>query len=153
LSIDQKEMNRRLVRLAESPRLRIWRQDYETLSRPECVFLLVWELEAEVNNGGFQQYFCNTSGRYAPQAAGALRDIGAAKMAAIVDEAVTAVGRDRLARDDAQRRLGINALPAHIKTRLAALDEQFFGYPDNLTALLYAYVSRHQDQIGTLSTS
>lgn len=152
MSIDAREMNRRLVRLAESPELRIWHQDYESLSRPERVFQSVWELEAEVNNGGFKQYFWNSSGRYAPQASGALRNIGAVKIAAIVDDAIKAIGGDPPWRDDVQRRLHVDAMPQAAKARLSALDKQFFAYPENLTALLYAYVSRHRDQIGVPPT-
>src|SRR5689334_24380735 len=45
-------MNRRLIRLAESPDIRFWRVDYDQLSAPERVFGAIWELESEVNNGG-----------------------------------------------------------------------------------------------------
>ena len=57
MKIDRNEMNRRLIRLAESPNIRFWRVDYDQLSFPERVFVLIWELESEVNNGGFHQYF------------------------------------------------------------------------------------------------
>lgn len=56
------QMNQRLLRLAESPNSRFWRVNYEALSRAEQIFLMIWELEAEVNNGGFHQYFSNSSG-------------------------------------------------------------------------------------------
>ena len=32
---------------------------WSELSEPERAFVAVWELEAEVNNGGFSQYFFN----------------------------------------------------------------------------------------------
>src|ERR1041385_8223768 len=54
--IDRSEINRRLVRLAESPNIRFWRVAYDQLSLPERVFGLIWEFESEVNNGGFLQY-------------------------------------------------------------------------------------------------
>jgi hypothetical protein len=52
MAIDGREMNRRLIKLSESSTSRFWRLDYGDLSPPERVFLLVWELESEVNNGG-----------------------------------------------------------------------------------------------------
>jgi hypothetical protein len=32
--------------------------------------------------------------------------------------------------------------------RLEALDESFFLYPENLTTLLYLYVTQHRDEVG-----
>jgi hypothetical protein len=52
MTIDNREMNRRLIRLSENPTSRFWRLDYKDLSIPERVFLVIWELESEVNNGG-----------------------------------------------------------------------------------------------------
>ena len=77
MTIDDREMNRRLIRLSESPTSRFWRLDYKDLSIPERVFLVIWELESEVNNGGFQQYFYNSSGALAPHVVSALKAIGA----------------------------------------------------------------------------
>jgi hypothetical protein len=34
--------------------------------------------------------------------------------------------------------------------RLEPLDQEFFSYPYNLTDLLFAYVSEHPDEFGTL---
>src|SRR5215472_12379335 len=77
MTIDHREMNRRLIKLSESPTSRFWRLDYKDLSAPERVFLVIWELESEVNNGGFQQYFHNSSGALAPHAVDALKTLGA----------------------------------------------------------------------------
>jgi uncharacterized protein DUF4375 len=66
MTIDKQEMNRRLIKLSESPSSRFWRVEYQDLSTPERVFLLIWEFESEVNNGGFYQYFHNSSGAGAP---------------------------------------------------------------------------------------
>jgi uncharacterized protein DUF4375 len=34
--------------------------------------------------------------------------------------------------------------------KLKSLDEEFFSYPHNLTDLLFAYVSKHPEEFGTL---
>jgi hypothetical protein len=52
MTIDTREMNRRLIQLCANPTSRFWRLDYKDLSIPERVFLVIWELESEVNNGG-----------------------------------------------------------------------------------------------------
>jgi hypothetical protein len=142
------DKNHRLVKLAGSPAIRCWRVDYEKLSVPERIFQTVWELEAEVNNGGFERYFSNSSGRLAPFAAAALQAIGAARMAAIVDEAIAVVGREISWADDRERQERVLGLSDADREKLSALDGRFFAYPDSLTALLYAYVLAHRDEIG-----
>lgn len=148
MTIDTNEMNRRLIALAESPAGRFWRVDYAALSVPERTFRSVWELEAEVNNGGFEQYFSNSSGRLAPQAPAALRAIGAVQMATIVDEAIAALGADFPWLDDEERQERATDLPPETVEQIEALEQRFFSYPDDLTALLYAYVGSHRDDIG-----
>ncbi len=89
---DPVDMNRALIVLSESSAARFWKDPYASLSRPEQVFLAVWELEAEVNNGSFHQYFGNSSGDNASQVVGALQEIRAMEMASIVQRAVSVFG-------------------------------------------------------------
>src|SRR5512139_1031136 len=69
---------------------------FSALSPNEQVFLLVWSLEAEVNNGGFHQLFFNSTGDRFAEIADALRTIGAVQMAAIVDRATNVLGTQSL---------------------------------------------------------
>jgi Domain of unknown function (DUF4375) len=151
MTIDENEMNRRLIKLAQSPSSRFWRIDYGALSPPERVFRVVWELEAEVNNGGFRQYFLNTSGSLVPDTADALRAIGAATMSEIVEQAVEAVGHDISWSNDGARKAVLSALAPGTVAKLGEFDQAFFTYPDNLTALLYKYVSDHREEINVPS--
>ena len=91
MTTDTKEIKQRLIRLAESPKARFWRLEYGALSVPERIFRAVWELEAQVNNGGFHQYFWNSSGSLVPDVVNALRAIGAAQMASVVERAIDAL--------------------------------------------------------------
>jgi hypothetical protein len=61
------------------------------LTNEERVVLMVSALEEEVNNGGFDQFFRNSSGRFAPQIADSLRRIRCSKMARIAQRAVSAI--------------------------------------------------------------
>ena len=45
----------------------------KALSPGERVFLYVWNLEAEVNNGGFEQFYLNSAGDNAIETPVALR--------------------------------------------------------------------------------
>src|SRR5690349_10093080 len=148
MTIDLAEMNGRLLMLAESPSARFWRVDFDALSAPERVFRAVWELEAEVNNGGFHQYFFNSSGQFAPFALGALRAVGASQTAGMLQRAISVIGTDVQWSNDAARQERLVALPDAAVAELDDLDRAFLGYPDNLTALLYNYVCAHRAEFG-----
>ncbi|MGD0401109.1 MAG: DMP19 family protein [Syntrophobacteraceae bacterium] len=145
---DTREMNRRLIRLAEGSEVRFWRVNYDALSVPERFFRAIWELEAEVNNGGFHQYFSNSSGRLVPDVIDALHAIGAIQMANIVGRAIEAVGPDVSWSDDTARQARMDDLSPEIVEALNDLGQAFYAYPDNLTALLYRYVVAHKGEIG-----
>ena len=77
------DMNRILIGLSESDRTKFGKEDFSAQSIPQKVFSSIWALEAEVNNGGFSQYFFNSSGETAEFVAEALDTIGASNTAAM----------------------------------------------------------------------
>jgi len=127
MTISDAEMSSRLIALADRLQPRWFEVPKAALSPAGQVFRSVWELEAEVNNGGFDQYFFNSSGEGAPFVTDALRAIGAHAAADIAARAIASSGDT-----DA----------------LEQLDQEFFAYPDDLTALLYAYASDHRGELG-----
>jgi hypothetical protein len=62
-----------------------------SLSQEERVILAVEALEREVNNGGYEQFFGNSSGAYADEVESALRAIGCPKQAGIAKRALGAL--------------------------------------------------------------
>jgi hypothetical protein len=148
MSLETAEMNHRLVDLAEGPATRFWRVDFEVLSGPERVFRAVWELEGEVNNGGFSQYFFNSSGALAPFVVDALRSIGANQTAQLLERAVNVVGKQTDWQVDASRRARLQVLAGNAVAELTDLDHAFLRYPEDLTALLYNYAWTHREEIG-----
>ena len=114
------------------------------LSQTQRTFRLVWELEAEVTNGDFHQYFGNSAGVHAPAAVDALAAIGAAACADIAGRAVQLVGADfPWAAENGARRRALRAGGDALMDGLDALDSAFYGYPDDLAALLQAHVASH----------
>jgi hypothetical protein len=148
MTIDRNEMNFRLVKLSESPNIRFWRLNYDQLSFPERVFGLIWELESEVNNGGFHQYFLNSTGALAPYVVDALTAVGAVATAGIAQQALALVGPDVSWSDDAARKAHMHGLPLQAKEKLHELDQAFYAYPDDLTTLLYRYAAVHRSELG-----
>ena len=112
------------------------------LSPTQKTFLCVWDLADEVDIGGFDQYFYDLLD--APDAPAALELIGAHKTAQIVREAVSLVNRSGLDwADEPARRDVLASLKPEAQDKLAAIDERFHAHPDDLTALLYRFVTKH----------
>jgi hypothetical protein len=134
-----------LIPVSEAVWAREAAHGFDSLSRGERVFLCVWNLEAEVNNGGFAQFYVNSAGDKARETPSALREIGATQAAAIVEEANRVFGpqgppADRDARTQALERLGATTTGA-----LSTLDAKFYEYPDDLEELLRQFVERNRD--------
>lgn len=141
------DKNHELIALSENPDTRLWKVDFEDLSDAERVFVAIWELEAQVNNGGFDQYYYNSSGDTAFAVVGALENIGARQMAAIVRQANAVFPDGQPSSTQEKRHQQLDALSDESKAVWKQLDENFFDYPDDLTELLYDFVQKYRDQI------
>ena len=142
--------NEILIALSESEKTKFGKEDFELQSFPQKVFSSVWAVESEVNNGGFSQYFLNTSAETAAFVAEALDTIGAPKTGDICRRAIACAFPEGLPPQPER----ISSLAAEfsedILGQLEALDTEFFAYPHDLTELLFAYVSRHPEEFGSL---
>ena len=67
---------------------KVHQKGYDSLSEPEKVLNHVYWLELEVNNGGVEQFFVNSSGDYALDTPTALDEIGAHHTAQLVKRAI-----------------------------------------------------------------
>jgi hypothetical protein len=132
------DKNKSLIELSE--RGRFWALPFEDLSRSEQVFRLVWELEGQVNNGGFEQYFFNQSGDFAHAVVAALQEIGAPRTANVVSRAVAVFPVGRPPEDEVARRALLEVLPEEALDLLSRPDEEFYRYEEDLTGLLFEYV-------------
>lgn len=139
------DKNALLIALSESGRF--WQEDFEDLSAAEQHFLAIWELESRVNNGGFEQYFYNSSGDSAFAAVDALNKIGARKAAKIVAQANSVFPNAIAPKDEVERREKLDALNAEQKELLERLDEEFMEYPDDLTELLFDFVKQNKGDV------
>jgi len=103
---------------------------------------LIQMLEAEVNNGGFDQFFFNSAGDFTAETIEALETIGASSTADILKRAAVKFPgemppKDRGVRQDAL--LEISPEP----NAFQELDQEFYAYPDDLSGLLGEYLSAH----------
>jgi hypothetical protein len=113
-------------------------KEIQEIMDPQEVVALIDALEDEVNNGGFHQFFYNSAGDNTMETIQALEVVGALTMADIVKRAAAKFPgkmppKDRFARQDILLGLFPNA------AAFRELDEEFYGYPDDLSRLLAKY--------------
>ena len=128
-----------LFKVSEAVWAREAKHGFDGLTEPEKAFLRVWNLEAEVNNGGFAQYFENSAGDYAVGTPDALRSVGAPEMAALAERAMQPFGASGPAADRDARTRAIQALPASARELWNQLDDEFYKLAspeDGLRALV-----------------
>ena len=134
------DKNAILTDLSESDRTMLGRVGFDQQPPEQQVFSAIWELESQVNNGGFAQFFSSADGDSANSALRALRTIGAHACADSVERALRVVSPHALPREQSLREDLVDQLGADAEAALEMLDQEFFAYPDNLTDLLFNYV-------------
>ena len=142
--------NQLLIDLSESERTQFGKVDFVSQSMPQKVFSSVWAVESEVNNGGFSQYFQNISAETASFVTQALETIGAPRMADICRRAIERTFPAGLPPTPEAISAAAADIPEEMLEELEAFDQEFMAYPDNLTNLLFAYVSKHPGEFGSL---
>ncbi len=115
--------------------------EIDKLNEHERVFFITQTLEEEVNNGGFWQFFYNSSGDFSGELIDAFTKIGALKTAEICKQALSIfngdVPTDRDERGELLAQLDCNDF-------WDECDEAFYRYEEPLEELNYAYVMKYR---------
>lgn len=118
-------------------------ENFERLDEVDKILITIWGLEADVNNGGFDQYYFNGSGDLAFYASDALQAIGAHQMASIVASANQVFGPDGPSQDWRARQAQL-FLVAPNNTDMSSpweqFDRAFYTYPDDIAAQLTTFL-------------
>ncbi len=117
------------------------------LSDTEKVIFCVEELEKEINNGGFNQWFFNSSADYWYETITALEKIEADNTSDLVKQALTVFPNSEPPKDAVSRQKLVNNLSDKQNDLLNSLDQQFYKYEDNISALLMHFVEQHKEDI------
>jgi hypothetical protein len=146
LSHDDKEINvlgALCHRIGEKEAMR----GESSLTEAEKRLCAVYELEGQVGNGGFDQYFFNSSGGNAEMALVGLKDMGAADAAAILERAMAVFpgGKpptDRKSRWKAMDRIASRSAPAW-----QTCDSEFYQKGQDTYELCLAYARTKRTEI------
>jgi hypothetical protein len=118
---------------------------FDRLTQPQQTVYALSILDAEVCNGGFSQYFVNSSGNQASEALRGLELVGAKQTLKIVREAFQQFGPNGPPRDRQQR---ASQLAALTKTQDAALDRlnsEYYKSPDRLKIKLLLFAIENKE--------
>lgn len=106
--------------------------------QPDVVRQLIGDLEAELSNGGFDQFFFNSAGDRTVETIAALEAIGATHTAGIVRAAAAKFPGGSPSADRATRQEQLESVSPDADA-FEAEDEAFLEYRDDLESLLARY--------------
>ena len=128
-------------------------QGYSTLSGPELLFISVYQLDMDVNNGGFYSYFCGPSADHAADALRGLEQIGARHIHSLLAQACsvfpggdvprTQGERETFLHDRSDDRWADLDKPNRSKEVFERLDREFYASADQLIKLVVDFAREH----------
>ena len=116
---------------------------WDALSSAEHAIATVMLLWYEVGNGGFHQYFFNSTGDLAHKAPDAFREIGAPQTADVVDRANALFGSEGPNKNRRKRQAQLKAFSESHLDKLDELDKFIFDDPEDLEQLLSEFALRN----------
>jgi hypothetical protein len=123
-----------------------WGDEIDKLTLPQKNFYYNQNLEREINNGGFHQYFSNSSGDFAHETIVSLRGIGAIKTATILQQAIDKFPDCKVPHDRDQRQNVLEQIEDSSAEKFEELYQSFFKYEDDLNTMNIEYIRKHKDK-------
>jgi hypothetical protein len=123
-----------------------WGDNMENLTDSQRTFYYNQNLEREVNNGGFNQYFINSSGDFAHETIHSLKTIGANHTADILQSAIDQFPDKKVPSDRDERIELVGQIEGIANEKWEDLDQKFFEYKDNLNSLNIEYVKKYRTE-------
>jgi hypothetical protein len=117
----------------------------DDMTEEEILVLAIEALEREVNNGGYSQFFVNSSREYTPIIVHALLRIGCPKTAEITKSAIAAVGFQGLAPMALAEAL--NAYSGADNQELDDCDQLYYRAGENIGGKLIDFVKDNKNAI------
>jgi hypothetical protein len=117
-----------------------------SLSSVERMILAIEALEREVNNGGYDQYFRNSSVEYAPTIVDALNTIGCPNTAHITLDAITALGVSPTS-TVSEIEIAMSTSDEGRDEKLNDCDRRFYTAGENIALALFTYIKSHSNEV------
>ncbi len=124
--------------------------DIDELIASQKTFYLNQNIEREINNGGFKQYFINSSGDFAQETVESLEKIGATKTAAILTKAIEQFPNKFVPKDYNKRMELVEQVEENANVKWEELDNLFYNYEDDLNQLNIEFIKRNKEDFKSL---
>jgi len=108
------------------------------LSKEERTVLAVEALEREVNNGGYAQFFRNSSRQYASMIVAVLQHIGCSKTAATTEKAIKALNAPHITADGVKSAMARNDEQRDVK--LNQCNDEYYKNREPIAERLFAFI-------------
>ena len=131
-----------LFALEEAIHLRQSKRPNQRITEDERVLLAVLALWREVNNGGFAQFFANSSAQYAPEIVPCLQRIGCDATAVLVERAIACLSLKSITPVAVSR--AIHREDSTRDERLEKLDREFYALSE-IEHSLFRFVETNAD--------
>lgn len=102
-------------------------EEMNKLNSSQKTLVIIENLEREVNNGGFHQFYLNSSGDYANETIEALKNIGAKKLVEIVRKANSEFPNGIVPKDRGKRIKTLKLIEKKSTENWNELDLKFYG--------------------------
>jgi hypothetical protein len=105
-----------------------------------------WVVEAEVNNGGFNQFFWNSSGQYAADAVAAFNLLEMPTLAQLMQRAIDTHEKEAIRLAQFKQRGSLEAFSESYKENpLNNLDEEFYETAKSLSVTRVAFIRKRPE--------
>ncbi len=118
----------------------IFYSEPDELSKEEKVIVYIEELEREINNGGFSQFFFNSAGDFTEEIIQALKTVGSTKFLVLVESAKAQFPNSYVPKDRAQRQEILEHIEELADLVWDNLDGQFYKYEEDIYSLMRTYM-------------
>lgn len=115
-----------------------------SLPKPQQAIYVIWLLESEVNNGGFNQYYYNSSGQFASLTPNALKLVGATRFAALTQAANETYTKEKQRITKYQDGSSEGFSKSYENNPLDKFDDQFYELKEPLGELQIAFIRNNK---------
>jgi hypothetical protein len=117
----------------------------EKLSEAELTILAIEAFEREINNGGFSQFFYNSSVEYTPIIVKCLNNIGCSEVAALAQKSINILNVESLDPDLIEQRMDPD--DDELEEALGELDNIFYETEEAIAYALFEYIKNNRPNI------
>lgn len=120
-----------------------------SLPKPQQAIYIIWLLEGEVNNGGFNQYYYNSSGQFARLAPDALKLVGATQFATLTQAANEMYTKEKQRITKHQDGTSEGFSKSYDNNPLEKFDDQFYKLKEPLGELQITFIRNNKEAFVT----